>query len=162
MKELNVYSDKGSVDLSIIEEHEQLIGYRFPNSYKKLIGRHDQLRPIEDHFDFTNIYGEKDERDISFLGHKNSTTEKLMDSQDYDIYGYEGIVTFGICANGDHICFDYRHDPETDEPHVVVMYHDDYVTDKDGNPKRVINFVAPSFEAFVDILYEYIDEDTDG
>lgn len=140
-----------------MKKNEQLIGYRFPDSYKKLISSYDQFRLIEDHFNFTNIYGKKDERDISFLGHKNLTTGQIMGFQDYDTYGYEGIVTFGICANGDHICFDYRHDPETKEPHVILMYHDDYVTDKDGNLKRVINFVAPSFEAFIDMLYEYID-----
>ena len=160
MKKLNIRFDDGNTDPSIIEENERLLGYKFPKQYKELMRMHDALYPVENYFDFTNIYGEEDERDISFLGHKNSATEKLMDSQDYDVYGYEGIVTFGICANGDHICFDYRHDPKTSEPHVVLMYHDDYVTDKDGNPKRVINFVAPSFEAFVDMLYEYIDEDT--
>jgi hypothetical protein len=69
------------------------------------------------------------------------------------------IVPFGYSANGDYICFDYRHDPTTTEPHVVLMYHDDYVADKEGNTKMVVNFVAPNFEAFVDLLYEYIDED---
>lgn len=133
MKKLHVYSDEGKVDLSVIEKNEQLIGYRFSDSYKKLISSYDQFRSIENHFNFTNIYSKKDERNISFLGHKNLTIRQIMEFQDYDIYGYKGIVTFGICANGDHICFDYRHDPKTSEPHIVLMYHDDYITDKDGN-----------------------------
>ena len=67
-------------------------------------------------------------------------------------------MTFGICANGDHICFDYCYDPKTSEPYVVLMYYDDYVTDKDDNPKKGINFVASSFEEFINMLYEYIDD----
>ena len=38
------------------------------------------------------------------------------------------------------------------------MYYDDYVTDKDDNPKKGINFVASSFEEFINMLYEYIDD----
>jgi cell wall assembly regulator SMI1 len=159
VRRLEVYSDEGTIDISAIERFERKIGYRFPENYKQLLCAHDEFRPIENCFKFRNIYGAEDERDAAFYGYGETCTEKIARSQDFDIYGYEGIVAIGTAANGDHICFDYRHDPTTTEPHVVLMYHDDYVVDKEGNTKMVVNFVAPNFEAFVDLLYEYIDEE---
>lgn len=89
MKKLHVYSDEGKVDFSVIEENEQLIGYRFSDSYKKLISSYDQFRSIENHFNFTNIYSKKDERNISFFRAQNLTIRQIMEFQDYDIYGYK-------------------------------------------------------------------------
>ena len=72
-----------------MKKNEQLIGYRFPDSYKKLISSYDQFRSIENHFNFTNIYSKKDERNISFFRAQNLTIRQIMEFQDYDIYGYK-------------------------------------------------------------------------
>jgi cell wall assembly regulator SMI1 len=153
MKDIGMLWDEGPGEISTIEQAERLIGYRFPNEYKQLMVLHDQLTPKLNFFKFINIYGKKDERDITFFGYKENS-EKLLDSQDFDVYGYDEIVAIGSSGNGDYICLDYRHDPKTNEPQVVLMYHDDFVIDHEGNRKMAINFVAPNFAAFVDILYE--------
>lgn len=160
MTHIDVYRDYGSVDLHLIDVFEDGIGYCLPVSYKELISNHDWLRPEQDAFDFINIYGEKDSCDISFYGYKSGfsiASRTIGHHQDFDVYGYEGIIAFGSSGGGDYICFDYRHDPKTCEPRVVLMYHDDYVEDANGNAHMVVNDVAPSFEAFIDLLYKYED-----
>ncbi|MDR1163486.1 MAG: SMI1/KNR4 family protein [Candidatus Accumulibacter sp.] len=159
MRHLNVLWDQGSIDISAIERFERKIGYRFPENYKKLLSAHDHLMIEEDTFKFKNIYGKEDARDVAFYGYGQTCLEKIENSQNFGIYGYEGIVAIGRSANGDQVCFDYRHDPTTTEPHVVLVYHDDSIIDESGDEKMAVNFVAPNFEAFVDMLYEYIDEE---
>ncbi|MDR1163471.1 MAG: SMI1/KNR4 family protein [Candidatus Accumulibacter sp.] len=159
MRHLNVLWNEGSIDISVIERFERKIGYRFPENYKQLLSAHDGLMIKEDTFKFKNIYGKEDIRDVAFYGYGPTCIEKIENSQNFDIYGYEGIVAIGRSANGDHICFDYRHEPTTTEPHVVLMYHDDSIIDENGNEKMVVNFVAPNFEALVDLLYEPDDEE---
>lgn len=163
MKNSDIYEDYGSVDIAVIEDFEKKIGYCLPTSYKELISSHDWLRPEQNTFAFINLYGEKDDRDVNFYGYKSGfslASRTIEHHQDFDVYGYEGIVAIGFSANGDHICFDYRHDPKTCEPRVVLMYHDDYVEDATGNAHMVVNDVAPTFEAFIDMLYKYEDEET--
>ncbi len=163
MNNIDVSSDDGSVDIAVIESFEKEIGYCLPQNYKVLIASHDWLYPAQNSFDFINVYAQQDSRDIAFFGYGKEATrysENITDNQDFDVYGYEGIIAFGCSANGDYICFDYRHDPKTCEPRVVLMYHDDYVEDANGNAHMVVNDVAPSFEAFIDMLYKYEDEAT--
>ncbi|MEV9615620.1 hypothetical protein [Aliarcobacter butzleri] len=53
------------------------------------------------------------------------------------------------------MCFNYRDNPRTDNPKIVLVYHDDYIENEDGTSHMVVNFVANSFEEFIDMLYEY-------
>ncbi|WP_256932962.1 SMI1/KNR4 family protein [Psychrobacter sp. BF1] len=69
-------------------------------------------------------------------------------------FGTPNLVTFAICGNGDYVCFDYRHNPITDNPKVVLVYHDDFVDYEDGSSHMVINHVADSFEEFMEMLHE--------
>lgn len=161
MKKIDVSSDGGSVDISMIAAFEKKAGNCLPQSYKVLISSHDWLYPVQNTFNFINIYGHHDSRDISFYGYGEESIrhgESIIDHQDFDVYGYEGIVAFGCSANGDNVCFDYRHDPKTCEPRVVLMYHDDYIEDENGKAHMVVNDVASSFEEFIDILYKYEEE----
>lgn len=159
MQHINVLTDHGSVAAWVIEAFENDIGYCLPKEYKKLISQHNALHPIQSSFNFINYLGEIEEGGIGFCGYGDwPVPELIQNAQDYSVYGYENIVTFGHRGNGDHICFDYRHDPETCEPKVVLMYHDLYANDTNGNPKMIVNHVADSFEAFVDMLYEYKEE----
>ena len=153
MKHLDKLWDKGTMGVTTIQQAERLTGFRFPNSYKQLLCSHNQLIPKQDCFKFRNIYGEEDERNIMFFGYGEHSEEKVLDNQSFDVYGHCNIVAIGRAANGDYICFDYRHDPKTTEPHVVVMFHDDYVIDQDGQKKMSISIVAPTFDAFIDMLY---------
>lgn len=161
MKNIDVSSDDGSLDIEVIEGFEKKIGYCLPRSYKDIISKHDWLYPVQNIFDLATLDGRQSNRDVSFYGYGEKSTrysENIADNQDFDVYGYEGIIAFGCSANGDYICFDYRHDPKTCEPSVVLMYHDDYIEDERGNAHMVVNEVASTFEAFIDLLYKYEEE----
>lgn len=161
MKEVQIYRDSGPIDISIIEAFEKKAGYCLPQSYRVLISSHDWLYPVQNTFTFINIYGHHDSRDISFYGYGDEPIrhgEGIIYNQDFDVYGCEGIVAFGCSANGDYICFDYRHEPRTCEPRVVLMYHDDYIEDENGKANMVVNDVASSFDGFINILYKYEEE----
>ncbi len=163
MKDFTIYRDKGSIDNEVINEFENKIGFCLPQSYKELISKHDGLRIVENSFDFVNIYGKKDERDLNFLSFqpidtKYSPKGYYIPMEDFQVsecdYGIKGLVAFGDCANGDRICFDYRNNPKTCNPKVVLVYHDDYTENENGTTSMTVNFVANSFEEFIDILYD--------
>lgn len=159
MQKIDVFSDHGTVSKSAIEGFEKEIGFCFPQEYKILISNHNGLSTVQDSFDFTNQFGETEEGGIRFYGYGGWPVESIEDSQDFDIYGHDGIVSFGRRGNGDHICFDYRHDPKTCEPRIVLMLHDEYTEDTEGNAKHLLIDIAPNFEAFIDMLYKYEDDE---
>lgn len=108
-----------------------------------------------------NSNNEKEIRDISFLGYKKdvSTYENIYTySCINDEYGYGNkVVAFGISANGDYICFDYRNNPNN--PSIVLMYHDDFYEDESGNTRMVTVPVAPDFDSFIDKLHQNVDSE---
>ena len=152
-----VYRDKGKNNTDAIEALESFLNYSLPDAYREIIKNHDGLRVIKDIFDFTNFYGQSDERDVNFLSLKEEESENIYRSQyvsDPLHYGTPHLVAFGICANGDNICFDYRDNPTGNNPKVVLVYHDDYQEEDDGSSYATINHVADSFEEFMDMLHE--------
>lgn len=156
---MRVYDDNGPVSIDIIHEVENGLGYNFPVSYINLIKDHDALAPVENIFDFKNIYSKEDERDLNFLSFKSDHLDgDILSNQenvnDLDNYGTDDLVVFGICANGDYICFDYRFDPKSSEPKVVLVYHDDFVDCEDGSSHMVVNHVAENFDDFLNMLHE--------
>ena len=147
-----------AVSLSMILESEKKIGYKFPESYIDIVSKYDALTPIEDTFKFINIYGNRDERDVNFCSYNTQSERANILNEQYiseaEHFGTPNLVTFAICGNGDYICFDYRHNPITDNPKVVLVYHDDFVDYEDGRSHMVINHIADSFEEFMDMLHE--------
>ena len=162
MKEVEIYRDLGKAAIEDIVEFEKLKCITLPTAYKEFISEHNNASTVRDFFDFKNVYAGIvewsykidngiDGRDISFDGFGGGISQgSQMKLQDFDIYGHEKVISFGSAANGDHICFDYRHDETTDDPHVVLMFHDAY----DANSKMLICHVANSFEEFMDSLYQ--------
>ena len=151
MREIEVSRDHGPVDLKEIENFEKLIGYRFPEIYRDILSKHNALYPRTPDFKFFDrVSGQHIFRDVTFYGFGDSlpTYLQIDRAQDMDAYGHEGLVIFGTSANGDYVCFDYSSDPRTDNPKVVAMFHD-Y---PDENDKMLVNFVASSFEEFLDLL----------
>ncbi len=156
---MRVYDDNGQVSLDIIYEVENSLGYNFPMSYINLIKDHDALAPVENIFDFKNIYKKEDERDLNFLSFKSDHLDGgILSNQgnvnDLENYGIKDLVVFGICANGDYICFDYREHSKTSNPKVVLVYHDDFVDFEDGTSSMVVNNVANNFDDFLNLLHE--------
>jgi SMI1 / KNR4 family. len=149
--EVDVYRDSGVVEVKELEFFEHQIGYKLPHEYKNLISKHNALRPKNDCFDF-QFNSKTDSRDISFYGYGkeiSSNVNIVKNQQEKDQYYHDHIVIIGESANGDYICFDYRNNPLTDDPPVVLMLHD-Y---PDANNKMLICHVADNFEQFVDSLY---------
>lgn len=156
---MKIYRDNGQNSLTKISQIQSEIGYFFPKSYIDLIRDHDAVRPEENYFYFKNIYGKSDERDANFLSLKPDHLDgDILSNQgninDLNNYGINNLVIFAICANGDYICFDYRDNPSSSEPKIVLVYHDDFVDHDDGQSSMVVNFVSNTFDEFLEMLHE--------
>ncbi|SUX21978.1 Uncharacterised protein [Cardiobacterium valvarum] len=73
------------------------------------------------------------------------------DETDTTNYG-NSVIEFGSCANGDAVCFDYRE--RNHDPKIVLMLHDEYIKDENGEDKMILIPIADSFDAFMDMLYD--------
>lgn len=156
---MDIRRDNGKNSLDKIKRVQNELGYFFPNNYIDLIRNHDALRFEKNIFDFKNIYNKEDERDLNFLSFKADHLDgDILSNQDnvndLENYGIKDLVVFGICANGDYICFDYRDDSKTSNPKIVLVYHDDFVDFEDGTSSMVVNDVANNFDDFLNLLHE--------
>jgi hypothetical protein len=162
VKPEEIESDSGPIDLSALDDFEVKFGIKLPGSYRVLMESHNALYPKKSHFRFENKFHNElwsyrleadgtDSRDITFFGFgENLPDYECIDwRQGFDVYGHDYVIAFGTASNGDHICFDYRHNPKTCEPHVVVMFHDAF----DELRKMAISHVADSFDGFMSMLY---------
>lgn len=162
MKAVQIRADHGMVSEEKIHAFEREHSIEFPKSYREFVAKHDAPWLNDPYFKFNNTYAESrqwpyrivdgiDSRDITFLGFNESVSygERINDCQDFDVFGHDQVVPFGISANGDFICFDYRCNPAPNAPQVVVMFHDVF----DDHKKMAICQVAESFEQFMEILY---------
>lgn len=135
---------------------ENTIGFTFPISYKEIVSKYDKLKLESYLFKFIDIYNREEERDLNFLSRKKDNIENIFDEQHIsnpEYYGIPNIVAFGICANGDYICFDYRDDILSNNPKIILLYHDDFVENDDGSSSMVVNFIANNFDEFIKSLY---------
>jgi len=157
MQGIGVRFDKGPVDISVIEGFERRMGVAFPRSYKELIAAHNNLYPEKPEFAFVGPWGTPESRSIRFWGYGN-VYERIDEGQpcliDPDDGEVQGVIAIGDDGGGDEICFDYRDCPGTDDPAVVFLYHDLWWPDEAGEWRRVIWPIAPSFDAFLEMLHE--------
>ena len=158
MKELNILTDYGKIDIWVIEEFERQVKHSLPNTYKKLLSRHNGLTYVEDAFDYIDYNGIKDTSGIGFESFSWDGKSGIQVSQEYVSkkinYGLPGLISFGLTGGGDYICFDYRDNAKTNEPKIILMYHDEYIEHEDGSATMVINFVANTFDEFIGMLYK--------
>lgn len=158
MRELTIHSDKGLVAEKLIKDFKNQINHKLPPAYLDLIKAHNELRVEENLFTFKNYFGVLDQRDISFIGFGDSKSVSMEDVQKYvseeEHNGHKGLVAFGLCANGDYICFDYRADSDTQAPAIVLLYRDDCMEDETGSATMIVNEIADSFESFAELLYD--------
>ncbi|HHB13234.1 MAG TPA: SMI1/KNR4 family protein [Chromatiales bacterium] len=153
MRDIGVASDEGPVSLEAIEAFERKMSVRFPASYKALLSAHNNLYPRCSSFDFVNPWGMLDRRGVIFYGFETDD-ENIEDFQPDGSHEEAPIVAIGEDGGGDQVCFDYRDCPGTDDPPVVFLYHDLWWPDEAGEWHRVIWPIAPSFDAFLEMLYE--------
>lgn len=155
MRELTVISDYGELEESIVANFEYLKNVKFPKNYTELICKHNGLSFVESWFDYIKEDGEVEEASFSFLTYGDFAGASLiLSSQDFDIYGYDKVINFGVRGNGDYIAFDYRKNPDSSEPEIVLMYHDAYVLDENGHPKMLIVKISDDFDSFINMLHE--------
>ncbi len=163
-RRFTVFHDYGKADSKDIEAFEKKYNICLPESYKELMLEHNGGSFEEDHFDFTNRWGREDGRTFLFksFGEKRKGKELIEDAQFVskpDYYGVPGLIGIGSTAEGDTLCFDYRDDPDTCEPKVVLLVHDEYEEDENGNTHMLIEPIADSFDEFLDMLYRYEDDE---
>lgn len=159
MNAINILSDEGIINKTIIEGCEKKFGYLFPDKYKNLISKHNGLYPKKDTFKYFDEVIQKDEENgIYFYAFANENLRSnycdgivgdfsYLDEEDFE----KGIIPFAGTPNGDFICFDYRDNLESDNPKIVLVHHD--ADDENGN--LIISFLGNNFEEFMDLLYEY-------
>ncbi|MDO4644118.1 MAG: SMI1/KNR4 family protein [Cardiobacteriaceae bacterium] len=173
MNPLDIFYHEGKIDRTLVEEFAQEKGVILPDSYIDLISQYNFLRLNNRIFRFKNYLEKRfeyDERDISFDGYNedrenypissfiSSLIYESMTNDETDTTNYgNSVIEFGSCANGDAVCFDYRE--KNHDPKIVLMLHDEYIKDENGNEKMTLIPIADSFDAFMDMLYDPRKED---
>ena len=163
-REFSLYFDYGKADPKDIEEFEKKYNICLPKTYKELMLEHNGVNFKEESFDFINSRGQEDMRSFLFYSFGEENDGENIEFynkglQDPLYYGVPGLIGFGSTAEGDTVCFDYRDDPKTCEPKVVLLVHDEYDDLPDGTSHMHIEPIANSFDEFLDMLYEFKDED---
>lgn len=171
MKKLTSFHDFGCVDVSIIDAFSKCLNVSLPVTYIALLSKYNALSPVKSYVDYIDANGNFDSRCIQFYGYNYSKIE-VFDADDLqlfqssiketnaielrqpDEYSYHGVVAIGATAEGDHICFDYRQEPSTDNPSVVLMYHDQFIRDEHGTPKMAVVKIADDFDSFIEMLHD--------
>ena len=164
-KHLHIFDDYGAIGKKYIEDFEKQYNICLPKTYKEFILKHNGGSFYESHFDFINKSGQEDMRCFLFksFGEPERGKELITDTnlhlQDPNYYGVKGLIGFASTAEGDTVCFDYRDDPKTCEPKIALLVHDEYETDPDGYEHMKVEYIANSFDEFLDMLYEFNDDD---
>jgi hypothetical protein len=163
-RHLHIYRDYGSIDKQYIEDFEKKYNICLPNTYNELMQKYNGAYLVECDFDFINKNGEEDMRSFLFkaFGKKKPGKELIDDAQfvsKKDYYGVPNLIGIASTAEGDTLCFDYQDNPNTCEPKVVLLVHDEYETYPDGTVHMKVEPIADSFDEFLDMLYEYQDDE---
>jgi len=124
----------------------------FPSEYKEILKICDGGYFDENNFLYFSISFNK--KIIGCVGMFHVCSENYPCRSELMIENYknspeffpEGLISFGEVGNGDLICFDYRADPKTDNPPIVIWEHEAAGSDE------AVSFIAPDFESFMNML----------
>lgn len=152
-KGLEVLMDYGEVNVSVIKIFEEEFNINLPNLFVSLMLKHNGAYLKNGGM----YYNNGDVATFSFYGFKteeNNVLEDISTQYLYDdpIYGYPHVYSFGSTGNGDFICFDYRDNPNGNEPKVCIVIHDEY---DDITGKHLLFPIANSFEEFLEGLFDF-------
>jgi hypothetical protein len=150
----NVFTDYGEISVDYIKSLERDMNIKLPEKYVQFIIKYNGAHLNTDAFDYNdpNISTRKNRGSIAFEKAETirSTIDLIQSGEEPDWptnYRFEnGLIPFGDNGGGDLICFDYRNDRTTDNPHIVIWYHEG----PDYNPV----FIANNFEEFINMLHE--------
>ena len=142
---------KSPVDNRVLDEHERVLGMKFPGDLREVLQRCHGGHPVEK----AVFWFEHPDPDLGRMGSGIGALVTLdpLDGGD-DMLGIvqtlreyqdlpSGIVPFATDGGGDYICLDYRKD--TDHPTVVYWAHE-------ADPGQSIAYLADSFTDFLGIL----------
>lgn len=140
----------GKIGLNLIENVEETLQIKFPESYKILLSENDYLEPLKNCFTYTDPFGSINENSFIYAGYSKEIYGDKVEflNQNYKDY-YKEIVRFGCTGNGDNLGFDYR--SNKDEPVIVLILHDWFY---DENEQEWVVKLANDFDEFVSNLYE--------
>jgi len=145
-----------------VREFEKKIGFKFPKSYIDIITNYNAAR-IENHRDIFYFYSNFIDRYEwypvgEFLGYNTDCSIEWYWqsnlSRDEEFAYPKNVIAFAVDPGGEEICFDYRHDPKTDNPKIVVWHHE-----AESGSSSELSFVATSFDEFLDMLHDSRSED---
>ncbi len=125
---------------------------KFPSSYKKLLGLCDGGFFEDINFLYNSRFLQQFIIGCVGMFHVISNDYPSEGSKFKTYYNNppeffpEGIISFASVGNGDLICFDYRADPQTDNPPIVMWEHEA------AGSEEAVSFIAPDFEAFMNML----------
>lgn len=126
-------------DVTLIDKFEQQVGYHFPTDYRQCAIEHGNAWVQPDTFDTQKHKGRAFNRLFSFNTGGHGSIWILGVSHDEEEAALlRDYVPFANSPCGDLICFDKRNDS------VVYIDHE----------TLAVEYVAPSFQAFLDGLYE--------
>jgi hypothetical protein len=172
-KDIVFETREGTVDISVVREFEKKIGFKFPKNYIDIITRYNEARIenyIETFYFYSNFMGRYDYCSLNhFLGYNTSGSTCSIEwywrkvSEWYQIEGEDddgedyiferlfpkNIIPFASDPAREKICFDYRHDPKTDNPKIVVWH-----AEEERGSSSELSFIASSFDEFLDMLYD--------
>lgn len=145
----------GDGNISKINELEQVIGCNFPFRYKEIVKKYNGAFVVNKNtFKFNSaLLNEEVEYGTGMFlpyGSIDDSTASMEQKWKFKPEGFpEHVVVFSALGNGDMLCFDYRSDPTSNDPRIVVWHHE-------GTPgsSKEVSFVAKGFEEFLDSLYE--------
>lgn len=122
--------------------------FRIPEIYMELLKKHDGVR-MDYIFKYYDTYVQKQTLATmdSIFGTESEYDNLIEEYNDPAEFFPENVVPFSVTGNGDMICFDYREDPNTDNPPVVYWNHE-------AEETKNISFVAKDFESFLHLLEE--------
>ena len=130
-------------DEKLIDQFEQKVGYRFPLVFRECVMKNNGGNVEPDCFDTQKEEGKVFNRLFSFdPADRGSMWVMAFPADEEEAVAMKNYVPFADSPNGDAICFDRRDDS--------IVYVDHETLD--------VEYVAPSFQAFLDKLYSDEDE----
>ncbi|OOF45943.1 SMI1/KNR4 family protein [Rodentibacter trehalosifermentans] len=152
-RNIDIWYHEGRGNINTILDFQKRFNIILPSSYKELMIKYNNPKFEQDSFDFYDSYHKTmSSTSFSFDGF-NSQYENIYNQFIYfDKEGYSNVYLFGHTPEGNWICFDYRDFPNSSEPKISLVIHDEY--DEDTG-KWLIFHVSDNFDQLLDSLYDF-------
>lgn len=136
-------------DQNFLWEVESIFEVELPEDFKKIINENNAGYPEKEGFDtslskervFGNLLDFNLNEEFNIIRTFNQVKELLPVKT----------FPFGVDPGGNFICFDYRNSERV--PQIIFLKHEGYL-DEDGNECYNTEFIANSFNEFINQLYD--------